>query len=81
MPCAGGRPTPKSFKRTMLGALSRAAVEQDAGGSHPAEVVEAVGAAAADPPPPPTDETVAADLPPAPPGPVARRRGKGGASK
>ncbi len=41
MACAGGRPKPKSFKRTMKSALSRAAVAQASGGVDPGEAAGA----------------------------------------
>ena len=79
LPGAGGRPKPKSFKHKMKSAQSRAAAAVIAGGD------SAEDAADEPPPPPPPAEGGGGAEPPAvesaaaPAGPVAGRRGKGGA--
>jgi hypothetical protein len=77
IPGAGGRPKPKSFKRPMLNAPSRAAVVADAGGGESGEAAPAAAAEAAAADPPAADaEVPAVDPSQDPPGSAPGRRGK-----
>ena len=75
---AGGRTKPKSFRRKMKSAQSRAAAAAVAGGDSAEDAAEEPP-----PPPPPAEgggaEPPAAEAATAPAGPAAGRRGKGGA--